>query len=147
MAPQPAPDALSSRLSSTLPRLLTGLAHEPSVGLHVISTHARGAAVPTLVGVRRTLDARAARLAAAAMDAQYAVDALTQHREAALPALASVRALLDDALGELDETRERAAAAPIAAQAVATATVAQDRDADTGSGGAVPSPVSWLASF
>jgi hypothetical protein len=96
--PAQAPDPLAVRLSASIPRLLTGLAHEPSLGLHVVANHARAAAVPALVGVRRTLDARSKRMRDSAVDAAYAADALQQCQTACLPALASIEALLGGAL-------------------------------------------------
>lgn len=70
------------------------MAHEPSQGLYVIANHARSAAVPALVAARRTLDLRTETLNDATLDAKYAVQALEQYEDVALPALrAAVTAL------------------------------------------------------
>lgn len=88
------PPDLAARLSTSLPSLLTNLAHEPSLGLHVVASHARAAAVPTLVATRRTLQTRSSTMRDRAVDAHYAVDALREWRTSALPALRRVEALL-----------------------------------------------------
>jgi hypothetical protein len=98
------PDPLSVRLSAGVPRLLTGLAHEPTLGLHVICNHVRTAAVPGMVGVRRALDGRAGAMRDSALDASYAADALAQHRAAALPALAAAQNALTRATQRLEQT-------------------------------------------
>jgi hypothetical protein len=77
-------------LASSIPRLLTSLAHQPSEGFCAIANHAQAAAVPSLVGIRNSLDDRTERLAASALDAKFAADALREHREAAIPALKAV---------------------------------------------------------
>jgi hypothetical protein len=87
----------------TAPRLLAGLAHPPSDGLHAIARHAQSAAVPALVGVQRTLDERSSGLAAKSLDAQYAAESLREHRDTAIPALRSVSVNLTKALEALED--------------------------------------------
>jgi hypothetical protein len=93
---------LLARLSFAIPRVLTGVVRQLSEALYAIAKHAKSAAVPSLVDVRRALDDRSGRLAATALDAKFAAESLREHRKIAIPALKAVFANLNIAREALE---------------------------------------------
>jgi hypothetical protein len=93
---------LQTRLSFEIPRLLMGIVRQPSEAFYAIANHAKSAAVPCLVDVRRALDNRSERLAATALDAKFAAESLREHRKSAIPALKAVSSSLNTAREALE---------------------------------------------
>lgn len=95
------PSNLAKSMSSALPQYLTNLAHEPSVGLHYLATHAQARAAPTLANAIQQLDHRAGMMGTTLLDVRDATAVLSVHMpeanetlERVLHAVGSARAIL-----------------------------------------------------
>lgn len=98
----------SSRLAETLPQYLVRLAHEPSVGLHYLASHAQSRAAPALVGISRSTAQRRGTQSEAVLDARDAADMLREHGPPSSAALGRIAASLQDSTKTLQEKVTRA---------------------------------------
>lgn len=98
----------SSRLSQTLPQYLVRLAHEPSVGLHFLASHAQSRAVPALAAISRSATQRRGAQSEAVLDARDAADMLRQHGPSASAALQRIVASLQDSTNTLQSKAKSA---------------------------------------
>lgn len=88
------PSPATKRISRTVPHYLTRLAHEPSLGLYHLATHAQRRAAPALAGVARNADARRGAQNAAVLDARDAAVVLETLGQPAHERLRRIAALL-----------------------------------------------------
>lgn len=89
--------ALAQRLSTTLPQYLIGLAHEPSVGLYFLCTHAKARAAPALVSVAEHAKKRTSSIATTSLDVEDAIASLQDGVVSAEKMLNSIHSELNEA--------------------------------------------------
>lgn len=70
---QKEPSDLAKALSSTIPDYLLSLAHEPSIGLHYVATHAQARVAPTLARTTKQVEKRTTMINNLTLDVKDAV--------------------------------------------------------------------------
>lgn len=93
--PTPRPPA-SARISRALPQYLVRLAHEPSIGLHFLASHAQSRAAPSLAHITRSTYQHRATQSEAILDTRDAQEMLLQHGPSTTAALSRLVSSLRD---------------------------------------------------
>lgn len=89
---------VAKNMSTALPNYLVNLAHEPSVGLHYLSTHAKSRVAPCLAHTTRQLQHRTATLTTMLLDATDATTTLNTHMSDAQETLSRISENTESAL-------------------------------------------------
>lgn len=88
---------LAQRISTNLPQYLVSLAHEPSVGLYFLCTHAKARAAPALASTTEQVKKRSVTISTTSLDVKDAVVTLRDGMVSAEKLLKSVQNEISEA--------------------------------------------------
>lgn len=88
-------------LSTTIPNYLVNLAHEPSVGLHYLATHAQTRVAPSLSQVTGQLKHRTTTVSNLSLDVNDATTVITEDMPAAQKTISRISYNIEAALASL----------------------------------------------